>query len=187
MLSEGDPGQQGRLACPGDQLFDRRKLKHLAEEESCDIGVREGPVGHAGDHRIEALRPEPVSQDLIAVTRGVRPEPDRRLVGTDGGSALEVAFEPLGLESPFVSDEHTAPRVSFLVHVEGQDLFQAGAPAHVGIRDVVDRRGLGRDRDGRPNKVRSDGDDLSADEINRTDFHDGVVRGDARGLKVDDA
>ena len=63
------------------------------------------------------------------MTRGFRPKPERRLVGTDCRAALEVVFEPLGLEGPLVGDEHVDPRLSVLVHVEGQDLFQARAPA----------------------------------------------------------
>ena len=121
------------------------------------------------------------------MARSFRPEPERRLVGANGRAALEVVSEPLGLERPLVSDEHVDLRRSVRVHVEGQDLLQPRAPAHVLIRDLVDGRGLGRDRHGRPDEVGSDGDDLPAHEIDSADLHDGVVRGGAGCLKVDDA
>jgi hypothetical protein len=53
-------------------------------------------VGTAGDGGVQILRPEPIPQDLIAVTRSVRPKPNRRLVGADGRATLEVFFDPLG-------------------------------------------------------------------------------------------
>jgi hypothetical protein len=82
----------------------------------------------------------PIPQDLIAVARSFRPEPEGGLVGTDGRAALEVFSEPLGLEGPLVSDEHIDPRVSVFVHVEGQDLLQSRARPHILIGDLVDRR-----------------------------------------------
>lgn len=106
MLSEGDPGQQGRLACPGDQLLLRRQLKQLAEDEGRDVGIRKGSVSTAGDGGVQILWPEPVPQDLIAVTRSFRPKPERRLVGANSRAALEVFSKPLGLKGPLVSDEH---------------------------------------------------------------------------------
>ena len=109
-----------------------------------------------------------------------------RVVGTNGRAALEVAPEPLGFEVPLVGDEHIDPIGVVEVHGLGEDVLKLRAMGDVFVRDVMDGLGLWRDRDGRPDEVRSDDDDLSADEIDSADLHDGIVRGDARGFKVDD-
>jgi hypothetical protein len=43
ILSEGDPGQQGRLVGPRDQIVHARDLKKLPKKEGRDIGVRLNP------------------------------------------------------------------------------------------------------------------------------------------------
>ena len=73
--------------------------------------------------------------------------------------------EPLGPEGPMVGDKHVDLRRSVRVHVEGQDLLQPRALAHVIIGDLMDGGGLGRDRRGRRDEVGSDEDDLPAYKI----------------------
>jgi hypothetical protein len=151
------------------------------------LDVREGPVRRARNHRDETLWPEPVSQDLIAVTRGLRPDPEGRLVSANGRAAEKLFSEPLGFKRPMVSDEHVNPIDSADVHVPGENLLQPRAPAHVITGDLMDGGGLGRDRRGRRDEVGSDEDDLPAYKIDSSDLHDGVVWGRAGRLQIYDS
>ena len=61
------------------------------------------------------------------------------------------------------------------------------ALAHIVIDDLVNGRGLWRNRHGRPDEVGSDDDDLPTHEIDGSDLHHGVVWAGTGGLQISDS